>query len=131
MTAFAVSPVVTFGGRVLVNLDGIMGTGQEVGPVRFWTFTAPEGTDAGGLREMVTRGRDNARKEIASVVLGAAEIVARRATTGQLRLGASRISSVFGLKESPQKAKVFPLRSLLKWVLILLNNTSFCLCKRQ
>ncbi len=58
--------------QMLVNLDGIMGTGQEVGPVRFWTFTAPEGTDAGGLREMVTRGRDNARKEIASVVLGAA-----------------------------------------------------------
>ena len=58
--------------QMLVNLDGIMGTGQEVGPVRFWTFTAPEGTDAGGLREMVTRGRDNARKEIPSVVLGAA-----------------------------------------------------------
>ncbi|MFN8156729.1 MAG: alanine--tRNA ligase [Candidatus Nanopelagicales bacterium] len=58
--------------QMLVNLDGIMGTGQEVGPVRFWTFTAPEGTDANGLREMVTRGRDNARKEIASVVLGAA-----------------------------------------------------------
>jgi len=58
--------------QMLVNLDGIMGTGQEVGPVRFWTFTAPEGTDAGGLREMVTRGRDNARQEIPSVVLGAA-----------------------------------------------------------
>ena len=33
--------------------------------MRVWTFTAPEGTDAGGLRELVTKGRDKARREIA------------------------------------------------------------------
>ncbi|HET7900686.1 MAG TPA: alanine--tRNA ligase [Candidatus Nanopelagicales bacterium] len=58
--------------QMLVNLDGILGTGEDIGGVRVWTFTAPEGTDAGGLREMVTRGRDQVRRELAGVVLGAA-----------------------------------------------------------
>ena len=57
---------------LVANLDGLLGLGHEIGPVRFWTFTAPEGTDAGSLRELVSRGRDKARREIASVVLGAA-----------------------------------------------------------
>ena len=57
---------------LVANLDGILGVAQEVGPVRLWTFTAPEGTDAGGLRELVTKGRDAARREIPSVVVGSA-----------------------------------------------------------
>jgi alanyl-tRNA synthetase len=57
---------------MLANLDGVLGAGQEVGAVRVWTFAAPEGTDAGGLRELVTRGRDKAGREVAAVVVGAA-----------------------------------------------------------
>jgi alanyl-tRNA synthetase len=57
---------------MVANLDGMLGLGQEVGDVRVWTFRAPEGTDAGGLRELVSKGRDKARREIASVVIGAA-----------------------------------------------------------
>ncbi|MFC6238342.1 alanine--tRNA ligase [Longivirga aurantiaca] len=57
---------------LVANLEGILGNAQEVGQVRLWTFTAPDGTDAGGLRELVTKGRDAARQEIPSVVLGAA-----------------------------------------------------------
>jgi alanyl-tRNA synthetase len=58
--------------QLMVNLEGILGVGEDVAGVRIWTFTAPEGTDAAGLRELVSRGRDNVRREIASVVLGAA-----------------------------------------------------------
>jgi alanyl-tRNA synthetase len=57
---------------LVANLEGILGVAQEVGEVRLWTFAAPLGTDAGGLRELVTKGRDAARREIASVVVGAA-----------------------------------------------------------
>jgi len=48
---------------MVANLDGLLGAGQEVGDVRVWTFAAPEGTDAGGLRELVTKGRDKAPRE--------------------------------------------------------------------
>ena len=34
-----------------------MGTGADIGPYRIWTFTAPEGTAAGELRELVLRAR--------------------------------------------------------------------------
>ena len=54
------------------NLEGILGAAQEVGQLRLWTFTAPDGTDAGGLRELVTKGRDAARRDVPSVVVGAA-----------------------------------------------------------
>jgi len=57
---------------MVTNIDGLIGLGNDFGDVRMWTFTAPEGTDAAGLREMVTAGRDRARREIPSVVLGAA-----------------------------------------------------------
>jgi alanyl-tRNA synthetase len=56
---------------MVANLEGLMGVGEEIGAVRVWHFTAPEGTDAGALRELVTKGRDRARREIPSVVLGA------------------------------------------------------------
>jgi len=57
---------------MVANLDDLLGVGHEVGDVRVWTFTAPEGTDAAGLRELVTKGRDKVRREMPSVVLGAA-----------------------------------------------------------
>jgi len=56
---------------LVANIDGIIGEGEDYGDVRMWTFVAPDGTDAQGLRELVTRGRDKARREVASVVLGA------------------------------------------------------------
>jgi alanyl-tRNA synthetase len=59
---------------LVANLDGVIGLAHEYGPVRMWTFTAPEGTDATGLRELVTKGRDRARREIPSVVVGAAVV---------------------------------------------------------
>jgi alanyl-tRNA synthetase len=55
----------------VANIDGIIGEGQDVGDVRVWTFVAPDGTDPNGLRDLVSKGRDKARREIASVVLGA------------------------------------------------------------
>ncbi|MCA0330082.1 MAG: alanine--tRNA ligase [Actinobacteria bacterium] len=58
--------------QLVANLEGILGLGEQVGPVRVWTFAAPDGTDAAGLRELVTKGRDAARREIPSVVVGAA-----------------------------------------------------------
>jgi alanyl-tRNA synthetase len=57
---------------LVANIDGLIGLGEQYGDVRVWTFTAPDGTDAGALRDMVTKGRDHARREIPSVVLGAA-----------------------------------------------------------
>jgi alanyl-tRNA synthetase len=57
---------------LVANIDGIIGEGEDYGDVRMWTFVAPDGTDAAGLRELVTKGREKARREIASVVLGAA-----------------------------------------------------------
>jgi alanyl-tRNA synthetase len=57
---------------LVANIDGLIGVAHEVGDVRMWTFVAPEGTDAAGLRELVTKGRDTARREIPSVVVGAA-----------------------------------------------------------
>ena len=57
---------------LIANIDGVLGVAQEVGSVRMWTFTAPEGTDAAGLRELVTHGRERARREVPSVVIGAA-----------------------------------------------------------
>jgi len=57
---------------LVANIDGVIGTAQEIGAARLWTFVAPEGTDAGGLRQLVTTGRDQARREIPSVVVGAA-----------------------------------------------------------
>jgi alanyl-tRNA synthetase len=57
---------------LVANIDGLIGEAQDYGDVRMWTFVAPEGTDAAGLRELVTKGRDRARREIPSVLVGAA-----------------------------------------------------------
>jgi alanyl-tRNA synthetase len=57
---------------LVANIDGVLGVPQDVGAVRMWTFVAPEGTDAAGLRELVTHGRERAPRDVASVVLGAA-----------------------------------------------------------
>ncbi len=56
--------------QLVANLGDIIGVGEEVGAVRVWTFAAPEGTAPAELRELVTRGRDLARREIPSLVVG-------------------------------------------------------------
>ncbi len=56
---------------LVANLDGLMGLGENYGEARVWTFSAPEGTDAQGLRELVNKAMDRVRQEIPSVVVGA------------------------------------------------------------
>ena len=57
--------------QLSANLDSIVGTGADIGPYRIWTFTAPEGTAAGELRELVLRARGMARAELPVAVVGA------------------------------------------------------------
>jgi alanyl-tRNA synthetase len=58
--------------QLTTNLDGIIGEGKDVGPVRVWAFQAPEGTTAADLRELLAKARDRARHDIPVVVLGTA-----------------------------------------------------------
>jgi alanyl-tRNA synthetase len=53
------------------TIDDILGTPADLAGVRVWTFTAPDGTSAGDLRDVVTRGRANARPDVPAVVAGA------------------------------------------------------------
>jgi alanyl-tRNA synthetase len=57
--------------QLTANLDGVIGTGNDVGRYRLWTFTAPEGTSAGDLRELVLRGRGNANPALNVAFIGA------------------------------------------------------------
>ena len=56
---------------LVANLDGLMGLGETYGDARIWTFSAPAGTDAQGLRDLVNKAMDRVRHEIPSVVVGA------------------------------------------------------------
>ena len=56
---------------LVANLDGLMGLGETYGDARIWTFSAPDGTDAQGLRELVNKAMDRVRHEIPSVIVGA------------------------------------------------------------
>jgi alanyl-tRNA synthetase len=57
---------------LVADLDGVLGAAHELGRVRMWAFTAPAGTDSSGLRELVTKGRDRAPRDVPSVLVGAA-----------------------------------------------------------
>jgi alanyl-tRNA synthetase len=57
--------------QLTTNLDGIIGEGQDIGTVRLWAFTAPDGTSANDLRELLTKARARARHDIPVVVFGA------------------------------------------------------------
>ena len=59
---------------LVANIDDIIGEGDLYGDVRVVAFAAPEGTDAAALRELVTKGREAARRDVACVVIGAALI---------------------------------------------------------
>ncbi len=43
--------------QLVASLDGIIGEGKDVGPVRLWSFVAPEGTTGGDLRELVVKAK--------------------------------------------------------------------------
>jgi len=58
--------------QLTTNLDGIIGEGKDIGSVRLWAFTAPEGTTGNDLRELLTKARARARHDIPVVVVGAA-----------------------------------------------------------
>ena len=58
--------------QLTTSLDGIIGEGRDIGPVRLWDFVAPEGTGANDLRDLLAKTRSKARHDIPVVVLGAA-----------------------------------------------------------
>lgn len=58
--------------QLAVNLDGIIGEGNDIGAVRMWSFVAPEGTSATDLRELVVNASGKARAEIPAVMVAAA-----------------------------------------------------------
>jgi alanyl-tRNA synthetase len=58
--------------QLTTNLDGIIGEGKDVGPVRMWAFVAPEGTTGNDLRELLMKARGRARHDIPVMVVGAA-----------------------------------------------------------
>ena len=57
--------------QMTANIEGIIGTGVDVGEFRLWTFTAPAGSTARDLRELVLKGRGMARPEIPNAIIGA------------------------------------------------------------
>jgi alanyl-tRNA synthetase len=58
--------------QLTTSLDGIIGEGKDVGPVRMWDFVAPEGTTANELRDLLTKAKGRARQDIPVIVVGAA-----------------------------------------------------------
>jgi alanyl-tRNA synthetase len=58
--------------ELLASVEGIIGVGTDFGKVRIWTFIAPDGVDAAGLRELVIRGRERIHSSLAGAVIGAA-----------------------------------------------------------
>lgn len=54
------------------NLDGILGAGQEIGPVRLWAFQAPAGTSGGDLRELAMKAKGRMPSGSAWVLVGMA-----------------------------------------------------------
>ena len=54
------------------DVDSLLGDGEVAGAVRVWAFTAPIGTSAAELRDLVLRARDRARPDLGAAVIGAA-----------------------------------------------------------
>ena len=63
------------------NVEGTLGLGQDFGPFRLWTFTAPEGTSANDLRDLLVKARGNARPDMGVIMVGAAIAEGRVALT--------------------------------------------------
>ena len=58
--------------QLSTNLDGIIGEGKDIGPVRVWAFRAPDGTSGADLRDLLAKARSRARHDIPVVVVGTA-----------------------------------------------------------
>jgi alanyl-tRNA synthetase len=52
----------------------ILGTAIEIGSGKLWAFTAPEGTSAGDLRSLVTKGIGQSRPDVAAAIVGFAVV---------------------------------------------------------
>ena len=58
--------------QLLSDVGSLLGEGRDAGGVTVFTFAAPAGTDAAGLRELVIDGRGRHPAEAPVVVVGAA-----------------------------------------------------------
>ncbi len=56
--------------QLTANLDDIIGVGEDIGPIRCWIFQAPEGIDAGEMRDLVMKAKGRNRPEIPVVMFG-------------------------------------------------------------
>ncbi len=63
--------------QLLANVDQIIGTGADIGPFRFWSFTAPESVTANELRDVVLRGKGMANPNLAVCIVGFAVVAGR------------------------------------------------------
>lgn len=57
--------------QLVANVESIVGTANDIGKFRIWTFVAPHELAAGDLREVVLRARSMARKDIPVAIMGA------------------------------------------------------------
>ncbi len=58
--------------QMSANLEGILGSGVDIGDVRLWTFTVPAGMVARDLREIVLKAKGMTRTDIPVAIVGAA-----------------------------------------------------------
>ena len=57
--------------QLIANVDGIIGEGEDIGPIRLWVFRAPDDLSGNDLRELVMQARARAREGIPTTVVGA------------------------------------------------------------
>ena len=58
--------------QLIASMDGIIGEGKDIGPIRVWAFEAPAGTTGGDLREMAMKAKGRNRPELPVVLIGTA-----------------------------------------------------------
>jgi alanyl-tRNA synthetase len=58
--------------QLTANVDGIVGEGRDIGPIRVWSFEAPEGTSGADLREMVMKAKGRNAPDLPAVLVGSA-----------------------------------------------------------
>jgi alanyl-tRNA synthetase len=59
------------GAQMTGRIEGIIGTGMDIGDVRLWTFTTPADMTSRDLREVVLKGKGVARGDIPVAIVGA------------------------------------------------------------
>jgi alanyl-tRNA synthetase len=58
--------------QLTANVDDIIGEGRDIGPIRVWSFAAPEGTSGSDLRELVMKAKGRNAPELSAVLIGSA-----------------------------------------------------------